>query len=89
MLASDLSVGLAGPKDTGQALQLYERACNSGKAVAACYFEGQMLIEGDGVKADATRGTALVRKGCRGGDQLACEYLEGVRYCRQTSALTP
>jgi hypothetical protein len=75
------SGGLGIQRDPAAAARLYQRACDKGGAIGACSLLGQMLIEGrPGIRADAARGRALVEKGCKGGDEMACEYLEGVRY---------
>jgi TPR repeat protein len=80
--AGFLEVGAGGiRRDQAAALRLYQRACDGGGAVAACFFLGRSLIDGrPGVPVDAVRGRALVEKACRGGDPMACQYLDGVRY---------
>src|SRR5688572_1142990 len=52
------------------------QACNGGKGPAvACGGYGLALILGAGVAADATRGLALLEKGCDRGDDISCARL--------------
>lgn len=56
---------------------LAEANCTDrGESVQGCAQLGRMHFEGRGVRQNREWGTKLLRKGCAGGDNLACAYLE-------------
>ena len=46
------------------------------ESIAGCSQLGHMYYSGAGVSQDQARGVALMRRGCAGGDDLACFFLE-------------
>ncbi len=56
------------------ALKLYERACLA-SFTSACREAAAMLLGGDGVERDPTRGLGMSRRACDLGDRRACQDL--------------
>ncbi|MGH8247761.1 MAG: tetratricopeptide repeat protein [Gammaproteobacteria bacterium] len=76
--------GTGVPPDPTRAAELRERLvrlandyCNQGQA-HGCSYLGRAHVEGIGVESDRDMGISLLRRGCTGGDPLACIYLENL-----------
>ena len=76
-LAEIVNSELAGPRDTGAALTLLERAC-AGQEASACAFLGLIYVEGLGVPYNAGSqhyGARFYRKACELGHGGGCWHL--------------
>ena len=69
----DLGI-LVRASDPRTAVELFGAACDAGLD-QACGRLGLMLIGGQGVTTDATRGAKLLERACDGGDGSACNNL--------------
>jgi len=83
-LADDYRTGVGVRKDPRTTQLFYdftrllaEEYCNEGGAnIDGCSQLGRMHYEGRGLRRNREWGTMLLRKGCAGGDDAACTYLE-------------
>lgn len=76
-LAEIVNSELAGPRDTGAALTILERAC-AGQEASACAFLGLIYVEGLGVPYNAGSqhyGARFYRKACELGHGGGCWHL--------------
>ncbi len=83
-LADDYRTGVGVRKDPRTTQLFYdftrllaEQYCDEGgENIDGCSQLGRMHFEGKGVRQNREWGTTLLRKGCAGGDDAACAYLE-------------
>ena len=77
-------IGVAAEPETARlfyamTVNLTEIYCDAGpETVHGCSQLGRMYHQGLGVTRNETRGVDLLQRGCAGGDDLACLYLDNV-----------
>ena len=83
-LGDILRFGMKGEANVDKANTFYARTrelassyCESGpEGIHGCSVLGRLYYEGKGISRDRVTGEALLRRGCAGGDNLACIYLD-------------
>jgi hypothetical protein len=80
-LADKYLTGNGAPRSVAIALELYERACNTG-APSGCFYAGRLIERGVGATPDVTRAQQLYARACKAGNAVACKHCSPGIDCR-------
>ena len=66
------------PQDFSKAKELYEKACNGGKA-SGCFNLGELYRAEEGVPQDFSKAKELYKKACDEGLEVGCEKYHSLK----------